>query len=1570
MACFHVFNGKEFATEKELNEYLLSNYFGVGFQKASRDEIVSAVKSSQDKILFFNENAYDEAQKYADKMGLTLNINEKSKKKSLEHKYFFVDGSNMIEAISVTSEIDIRYPNTYGKIKGEGLLAQKVGTEFHEVSEKVIQNKGVVDKSLTGFKKKWAERVSELYKEWTADGSTVLSEFKILNTYSKIAGTVDVAVISPTGTVRLFDFKFSRHTYDNPEKKRGNSVQLRAYEKMLSLGEESIGMPKIEIEDASIIHIKLDIGGESENDLDDPSLGFVLEDVQTQEDPISYRDKDVFGSIIGISETIANSMVTSKEADIKLRMKIKGPDKKHAPDYSGLQFITGIEDTSALNAKLIIERRASQKPTRQTIPQYFYFNHKGERVFYKNDDARYDPTEVGKQARYAELEKDLLPMLHMLSIDTASQIANYFHTGSTELFNTVDDSDYDDQTEKQKKIDDILKPYNKYTDRFAKLNSMKGFENVGEDVLIVYRNFDKDTGEYTRIDLMSFNTVPNFNHFQGNKRTTMLGEYMDNFEVKQLAKEIGLPAFTPFENTEKNGKLVKLGMIAMKLKQLNPDLSIGEIIAVPVTNKYNPKDADIHRPVRAPLKQIIEQIRVISEAGRMGKDRTGNPIDIKKLLGDDIFDLITDKELQDFSIYGNTETEFYFEMMARGLSTDNKSEDRQDKKLEDKYDKLPTLFAELIVLPQPGESPDVLRNAIKEIKNDNEKKLRLISLLAERQLQIIKMNRGISEADLENKLEYQFINSAIRELFGMVDDLDKVTDLHWVERNLTSAGLLDVPVVDRFTKIVKERMMNVAMHFVDGMVVNGKFEEGFMKRKQKPIQDLFQSRNKLRRVSAGDDVSVYMGLMAEDWFMVKDQDARLNSPEAASRMKAKGAVWKDGAWRVKRKTGYFWTEETAAKAGKVLTEEEKNFIKWFNDSVKEGYTRTMTDSDAKNFDAFWKEGWIPLMRSNASGIMHKILFDSGEGKSPAKERVKVLMNRIIDKYKNMSEFYDTEVEEMMSLMSVFDKQLLNPAKENLNEYGGTSRLTALGLEENGEGEIVASLDHKDMIENNLEKVITMFQMTSLRKYHMDPLIPLYRAVRNAVSVAEHQYFGKFDGVREYLKVYTENAFLNKRQIPDNELQRKLETIALTVVNGTSAAVIGFNLWSWMKNFEAGYLHTMSNSIAKAMAGEADWPEYRKAMRDVFYQVFYKRGGRFTNKMNSIMWRMQLGDMDVEKLSTYKMYQESGKQAFQSHIANWGNFAGDYLHRAIMVSSQMHVDGSWKAWKQDEKSSEWVYDEDMDPRFEGAKGESLKKAIKDKMRENGRLDVDGKMRVPYTTDQIMTMKKEADLTFQNITSEDQALIRQYGIGSVLTQMQSWLLSRKERWATKGQVTEHMGKFVTYEAVDEKTGEITYKTKWEGHYMEGMYQTLANLRIALMRHVKGKENIAEYWGRMTPIERQNVGRTINDTLISGSLMGGLMLIFGALWDDDEWKKNRTLYYLTIGAVQEVFVLEHLRAFTSKASNPFPSAVIAGRLISAMTSLNPERMWSEGAKYIGPIKLIPMIGEGIEDFKEMAE
>lgn len=1568
MDCIYEFNGREFKTEEELNEYLLSNYFGVGFQKPSKDEIVDSIKKSQDSILFFDQdveegglNAYDKAKKYAIDNDLTIEIDKESQERSKNHKYFFVDGDKLIEAISVTAKIDQSIAPFTGKIRPEGYFSQKIGSEFHEIAEEVIKNKGKVPKSLKGHRKKWANRVSKLYEEWTSDGSEVISEFKVINKYSKLAGTVDIAVISPSGDVKLFDFKFSRHEYNNKQKMFSNSLQLRAYERMLQMGEESLNMPKIDISDASVIHIKLKIGGESIEDKDDPTLGLVLEDVDVDKEPISYNDER-FGNLRDTSAAKAKSMIRSKEEEVKLRINLKGP--KTGTDFTTLQHITGIEDTSILNTKAIIRSRAAQKPTRGPKPTYFYRDHLGNRVYYKNEKARYDHGPEGKIAREKELKEDFLPILERHSRDTASLVMTYFEEGKTELFDAADD--YDDQTAKQKKLDDVKEFFNKNTDRMLKLNTLRGFEHVGDDVVIIYKNFNDDTGDFSRLDIMSFNTVPNFSHHHGENRTTIFGNFLEDFDVMQLAKETGLFAFKPFENTEKNNKLFKLGLVAMQLKKNNPDLVIGDIVAVPVTNRYDIK-SKLDRPARAPVKQILEQIRIMSQLGKKGKDFDGNPVNVEEQFGENVYALMTDEELLDWRSYGQRETEFYMEMFARQFA-----EKGDGNKLEEKYESLPAKLTDLLVLPELGESPNALREAIKAIKEDSEKKFQLIAILGERQEQIERLYKGTTqERNLDLRMEYVYLSSAIRELFGLTDDLDQMTDMHWTEQTLTSAGLTAIPVVDRFTKVVKERMMNIGTHFVDGMIINGKKEEGFLRRKEKPIQKLFEGRNKLRRNALGDDVTVYQDLMEERWFVVRDQDARMNTPEVAKMMKKYGAVWRNGAWMVRRKTGRFWTEETAAEEGKTLTDNQKQFIEWFQDIVKEGYSRTMTDKDRENFNSFWNKSWVPLMRSNATDILYKTLFERGEGKSPTKERLKVLWERISDRYKNMQEFYDQEVEDSMSLMSVFDKQLMNPAVESQNEYGGRARLNALGLEVAEDGEtMLARLDHKDMIEGNLEKVANMFYMTSLRKFHLDPLIVLYKSVKNAVSLAEHQYFGKFDGIRNYLKVYVDNAFLNKRQIPNNELQRKIETLAMTAVSGTSAAIIGFNVYSWMKNFQAGYLHTMSNSVARAFAGEANMAEYRKSMRDVFQEVFMKRGGRFTNKMHSIMYKMGLADIDVERLMTDGRYQESGKQAFQSHIANWGNFAGDYLHRAFMASSQMHVDKSWEAWEED-SNGEWIYNEDKDPRFEGKKGESLKNAIKSRMRENDKLDENGRMRVPYTLDEIMTLQKEADLTFQNINTQDQPLYRQYGIGVILGQLGSWLVSKKERWYTKSQVTEHHGKWVTREVMDPKTGEVVdYITTWEGNYMEGMWQTLANLRVALKRHVKGQETISDYWGRMTPIERRNVGRVINDIAIAGAMVGSLHLIFGLIWEDDEWKENKTLYYLTIGAVQEIFLLEHLRAMSDKLSNPFPATMIAGRLIDSMTSLNPKQMWRQGAKYVGPVKLIPLVGEGLEDFNVIGE
>jgi hypothetical protein len=631
--------------------------------------------------------------------------------------------------------------------------------------------------------------------------------------------------------------------------------------------------------------------------------------------------------------------------------------------------------------------------------------------------------------------------------------------------------------------------------------------------------------------------------------------------------------------------------------------------------------------------------------------------------------------------------------------------------------------------------------------------------------------------------------------------------------------------------------------------------------------------------------------------------------------------------------------------------------------VEEGYTRGMPDYKKEIFKDGWIRGWIPVMRSSTSDILYKALLDRGEGKETTAQRTRDFWDRFINRFRNMQEFFDTDLEDMYTIMTVFDKQMFEN-KKITNPFGPSSRLSALGLVVNEiTGETRATLDHKDLIETDLESILDMFQISSIRKLHMDPLIVLYKAVKNSVALAEHQYFGKFPGVIDYLKIYVENAFLNKRQIPTNDFQRRAEALAASVVNTTAGAVIGFNLYSWMKNFEAGYLHTMGNSISKLVAGDADFPAYRRAATNVFKNMLYSKGSKWSNKVHAVMYSMALGDMDPERLVNDKRYKIGNKQMFQSWMSNWGNLAGDYVHRSIMAAAKMEVEGTWKAYVENEEG-EWKYDETKDPRFEGAKGESLKKAIKAKMVEEGTLDEDGNMTVPYTTDEIMTIKKESDLTFENQTTQDQHLYRQYVAGTMLMQMQAWLASKKERWYTKRQETEHVGHWDTTEVVNKETGETEYITVWKGHFMEGIYQSMRNIGVALQRHVTGKENISDYWAHMNEKEKENVGRFIKDAAIGGAVYGSMILLLSSLGDDDEWRKNKTLYYLTIGAVQEIFVLEHLKAATGMLHNPFPSTAIALRLIQSMTSGDPRRMWNEGAKYFGPVKLIPLTEQALED------
>src|SRR5690606_7957544 len=101
-----------------------------------------------------------------------------------------------------------------------------------------------------------------------------------------------------------------------------------------------------------------------------------------------------------------------------------------------------------------------------------------------------------------------------------------------------------------------------------------------------YRNYNDDDNSYTHIDLVSVDqaTTDIIDTGSKNQKESIFGRSISRTTAENTARSMGLSTTTMMDNTRKSNMLMKLGMVAMRLKEGTPKLKVGSVISYSVNS--------------------------------------------------------------------------------------------------------------------------------------------------------------------------------------------------------------------------------------------------------------------------------------------------------------------------------------------------------------------------------------------------------------------------------------------------------------------------------------------------------------------------------------------------------------------------------------------------------------------------------------------------------------------------------------------------------------------------------------------------------------------------------------------------------------------------------------------------------------------------------------------------------------------------------------------------------------------------------------------------------------------------
>lgn len=1455
------------------------------------------------------------------------------------HKYYH--GSN--EYQSATTFIKKIVPPFYGKAAPEGELSRRVGTDCHGIAEAVIANRSkglshdsddlldyvleedegdrnvkdiVANQPLYEKMVTWA---NEFYDKLAAEG-TVIPEFRIAHTkkgikgFHGVAGTVDVAVVHGDGSVTLYDFKGTRHEYGEFENKlKSNNMQLHTYSRIMEMGDEDTGLPQFTVRDAYVVPIMNDI--DSVYDRETKSRVPVLMDVSPQ-NPININDENTFPFTKAYKQ-IAKSEFSVDREGVKITQATK-------VDFgSVVSNLTGHESTSKTDLELA--ESIANKAILNKNGVYQYTNANRRRVNFENEVARTDRGPDGHQARINEILKEDIPNRIDNNNGLAIKLVSAFNTGSDPM---------GDDVYLRSKMDSLFGSYTRKVDHMVLANTIEGFENLGDDVIIVFKNY-QDGRNMNDVDIIttSYNKNNAIEKHQGsNQRSNIFGKSMKNNAFKAIRDANNLAGMKILNNTQSDNEALTMGMMAIALKNSNSNLTIGDIRSI----EFKKNGVDFIYE----MNTILDNIKIAKEAKLTDSldDNLSKLLDKTTLMDADVYEQNFTKSLFNYIMGGvlNLNSESYL----TGLMDKNKIAEEQ-KEWDKRFG--PKSVNWLSKNELKFESSEDIDEFVKALKANSTKRTELLQVLG-RRLEF--MLEGKKDADLiqtYHNSEVKLLMRSIMQLQGTSSNMNNVFDATTIETMTSVAGMTGIPIVDSFFNLVSEKHIHLAK----------KLSKNYVKDKKVKFGNLFG--NKVVDNVLGDHTKYFHPLLEKIHF---DKNGRT----------------------VTRFSGRLIAEDSAAF--KELTQEQQKFITWFNDQVEASF---------KLRGLKWKRGYVPIVKSKVSNMLFKRVDAALKGEEGGFDGLaKAVWKRKTSVFASRMDEGDMDVGGTKTDMDGIEDQFMFQGikdDESESQYGihessfEEVRNNQMGYD--AEGNLYGD-DDIDYFESDLEKVLDMLVITGEISNTFSELIPAQAAMNGLLTVAQTQTNTSSDTkslgvVQDYVRVMGDAALNQRTQLTFQSAG--MEAGVRAFLSFTSSRAIRFNIFSQTKTMMSGYVLNSSNIAAKAFSGDWDSAKaYATAMKEAM-RLFDLSKPDDANKIHSILWQNGLADVDVEDFKRDLKYKAGGNNIAS---ARWGyglQHAGDYYHRAVISIANMINDGVWDAYDKtvgEDGSVEWVYNEDKDLRW---KGESKSKRyhnadgtkyssedlliIKDeiisRLAATGELTDDGRMTVPYSNKEVARIKAEQDLTFEHNTMQNRAAWQNYAFFKLLSQMGGWMISKGNMYWKKGHVNEKLkGKWVV------KTDSDGNKyAKWEGEYIEGVLQTIWGYHSAFESLLRGNPKaLSEKWSKMSTHQKENVGRMMHDAIFTSVIM----LAVSSLFDDDE--KDTVYYYWIMNLLGEANFMNYAQAFGSAVVNPFPSVAVMQSILRKLFSFDPEKTVEGTLTALGPTRILSDINRIIRDTEVMLE
>jgi hypothetical protein len=588
-----------------------------------------------------------------------------------------------------------------------------------------------------------------------------------------------------------------------------------------------------------------------------------------------------------------------------------------------------------------------------------------------------------------------------------------------------------------------------------------------------------------------------------------------------------------------------------------------------------------------------------------------------------------------------------------------------------------------------------------------------------------------------------------------------------------------------------------------------------------------------------------------------------------------------------------------------LSKAQQNFIKYFNDTVQKYYPG-------------WKRGQIPMLEISSDSLLYesKKKLTKGDFRKAAE-----------DFKKSISTFWEMASEKgNFRSEAEMTKRMSDAAYDSFKGQivsGGEGEFSTQTLKNFGLNNDMSLFDPSlaNSFETDLEKVLTLFSSSYIRKAEMDKALPKYRLFRSLFKWTEIAYGApdtysgsvtQQETIKQMDDFVADMAF-NIRQGED-KIASKWVNLGIRLA---SISFVGLNWKVFVGNTVQMSMSNLTDAFLNTVTNDPRFPGMKEFGQAITILSQASTNEALSRKIHYLR-RMYLPE-DTGVLTGIKG-QKAARGLINEQTAYMIDRSMELGFKEHMLVAQMLKDGTWDAHDisvSTEKDGfrRWriTYDPKKDARFKGQDGQALYEAIKASMVEKGEITQDEEIPSAYDwklRERLKAYISRAIGTFDRDLSSQWA---RYSLMHAMSQFRNWFRDKFWRITITEYDAEIMGQYKK-----SKDG----KYYWASEPMKGMLKTLADAVTMPKEFISMARK-----GELTLEDKKNLWYA-GTSLIT---LSTLAILSAALLADDDEEEFAVLKVAVQSAQDELLSTFTIYPFLNISVSPLVFASYYQRLFS---------------------------------------